>query len=116
MKKVILIGVCAVTFLLCVTPIIPAQQYQKVKETIENEVQEQIESKLLKIGDPDVEPAIFRLIFSLILSLIGTIIGIIFGRIFGPLLTLFVKILTFPARVLAWIIGLIFGSTSSVTQ
>jgi hypothetical protein len=115
MKKAILIGVCAVTFLLFITPMIPAQQFQQVKEVIEKEFQDQIESNLLNTIGKDVEPAIMKFLFSLIISLIGSLIGTIFGRIFGPVRTLIVKILTFPAVLLAKIIGLIFGSNITIT-
>ena len=55
------------------------------------------------------QPTCIRLILRFIFSLILAIIGTIFGIIFGPILVLIIKIITFPAILLAKIITFIIN-------
>ena len=133
MKKVIF-GICAISFILLIAPIIPAQQFKLVEEEIYMNIEDQInllynlEKKDIKINDLnkikdginnilesnefDVKPTFFKFILSTIVSLIFAIIGTIFGIIFGPLLSVIIQLLTAPAVILAKIISLIFGNIS----
>lgn len=142
MKKEIICGVCAVAFLLLITPTIPAQQSMMVKNTIEKDFQRHldgtiyalknmveggVESEYQKViaiasfneikqiwehGGLDVVPTYFKSIIhtllSFILAIVGTILGIIFGKLFGPLLVFIVKVITFPAILLAKILEFFF--------
>jgi hypothetical protein len=142
MKKAIICGVCAVAFLLCLTPTIPAQQYRLVKNTIEKDFQQHLDDTIValrcidedktqieyqkeillksfhemkqiwELGGLDAVPTCFKFLIKTLLSLIfaflGTILGIIFGKIFGPLLVFLVKVITYPARLLAKILEFIF--------
>jgi hypothetical protein len=134
MKKII-IGVCAISLILLIAPIIPAQQYTLVEEEIFMNIEDQInllydlEKKDIKINDLDNikiginniiesndfdgKPTFFKFILNTIVSLIFAIIGTIFGIIFGPLLSILIKLLTAPAVILAKLISLIFGKTST---
>jgi hypothetical protein len=85
-----------------------------INEISKNEIKDlsnQLEDLKISILNNNTIPTfilrILRFILSLLFSIIGTIIGIIFGRIFGPLLALLVRILTFPAVLLARIIAFI---------
>jgi len=143
MKKEIICGVCAVAFLLLITPTIPAQQYTLVKDTIERDFQQHLDDTIVALrciskdetqieyqkeillqsfhemkqiwehGGFDAVPTYFKslinTLLSLILSLLGAIVGTIFGILFGPLLVFMVKVLTFPAIVLAKILEFIFN-------
>jgi hypothetical protein len=55
------------------------------------------------------QPTCIRLILQFIFSLILAIIGTIFGILFGPILVLIIKIITFPAILLAKIITFIIN-------
>jgi hypothetical protein len=134
MRKKMICGVCAIAFLLFLTPMIPAQQYTQVKKTMIKEFQQQLErtfdtmrsmkeddsqkegkkqsilvtfntqKNVLEMKDLDAKPTCFKFVISTLLSLIFALLGTIFGMIFGPLLALIVKVITFPAVLLAKII------------
>lgn len=147
-KKIIIAGVCAVAFLLVITPTIPAQQCELVKETLEKDFQRHLDRAIIalraiveddaqieyqkgvviesikdmkqiwKLGGFDTVPLCFkfllRTLLSLILSILGTIFGILFGKIFGPLLIVLVKVLTFPARLIAQILEFLFDRNKTL--
>lgn len=56
-----------------------------------------------------LQPTCIRLILQLIFSLILAIIGTIFGILFGPILVIVIKLITFPAILLAKIITFILN-------
>ena len=60
------------------------------------------------------KPTCIRLILQFIFSLLLTIIGTIFGILFGPILVLIIKIITFPAILLAKIITFIIKIISAL--
>jgi len=75
-----------------------------------NEIKEfsdQLSELKISILDNPSFPTCIRTIFGFIIGLIFSIIGTIFGIIFGPLLSLFVRILTAPAVLLAKLIAFI---------
>ena len=143
MKKSIIYGVCAVAFLLLITPTIPAQQYKLMAGIIETDFQQHLEhvivslrcidedvtqidyqreivlksfheiKQMQELGCFDALPTCFKFIIrtllSLIFSIIGTILGVIFGKLFGPLLVFLVKVITFPAKLLAKILEFLFN-------
>ena len=142
MKNEIICGVCAVAFLLLITPTIPAQQCMMVKNTIEKDFQQHLDTAIASLetivrnnkqleyqseivtesfnemkqiwehGGLDAVPTYFKslinTLLSFILAILGTILGIIFGKLFGPLLVFIVKVITFPAILLAKILELLF--------
>ncbi|VVB61774.1 Uncharacterised protein [uncultured archaeon] len=55
------------------------------------------------------QPTCIRLILQFIFSLILAIIGTIFGILFGPILVIVIKLITFPAILLAKIITFIIN-------
>ena len=144
MKKAIICGVCAVVFLLVITPTIPAQQYTLVKETIEEDFQRHLtnaitalksiredqtrfedqkeivmksfnEMKLIiELGEHDAIPTCFMFLISTLLSLIFAALGTLFAMVFGPLLTLITKIITAPAIILAKILEFLFGGNNTI--
>jgi hypothetical protein len=146
MKKAIICGVCAVTFLLLLTPTIPAQQYRLVKDTIEKEFQQQLDvaiaalgtmaedtaqieyqkgivvesfsemKQIWELGGLDAVPLCFKFLISTLLSLILAAIGTLFGMLFGPLLAYIVKLITAPVVILAKIIAFLFGSNHVIAE
>ena len=134
MKKGMICGVCAVAFILCLTPTISAQQYRLVNDTIEKEFQQHFDQAtiaLRNLGKDETQfedekkivmeslneikqvvnlecfdalPLCFKFLINTLLSLIFAILGTLFGIVFGPLLTFLVKVLTFPAVLLAKIL------------
>jgi len=141
MKKGIICGVCAVAFLLFLTPTIPAQQYRLVNDAIEKEFQQHLDQALtalrnmlkeetqledqkkivlesfneikqiVDLGCFDALPLGFKFLISTILSLIFALLGTLFGIVFGPILTVLVKVLTFPAVLLAKILAFLFDES-----
>jgi len=144
MKKVIICGVCAVVFLLVITPTIPAQQYTLVKDTIEDEFQRHLTNAItalksiredqtqfenqkeiimksfnemkmiIELGELDVIPKCHMFRISTLLSLIFAALGTLFGIVFGPLLTLITKIITAPSIILAEILEFLFGGNNTI--
>lgn len=142
MKHRIICGVCAVAFILFLTPTIPAQQYKLVNDTIEIELQQHLDqaiTALRNIGNDktqiedqknlvmelfnekkqDVDlgcfydlPLCFKFLINTLLSLIFAILGTLFGIVFGPILTFLVRVLTFPAVLLAKILEMIFNGNT----
>jgi hypothetical protein len=55
------------------------------------------------------QPTCIRLILQFIFSLILAVIGTIFGILFGPILVIIIKLITFPAILLAKIITFIIN-------
>ena len=144
MEKKIIYGVCAVVFLLVITPTIPAQQYTLVKETIEEDFQRHLNNAITALkniredqtrfedqkeiimksfnemkltiehGELDAIPTCFMFLINTLLSLIFAALGTLFGIVFGPLLTLITKIITAPAMILANIIAFLFGVNNTI--
>lgn len=145
MKKGIICGVCAVTLILFLTPTIPAQQYRLVNDTIKKEFQQQLDvaiatlrdigkdtskledqkkivmnsfnemKQILNLGGLDTLPTCFKFLLNTLLSLILAALGTLFGIVFGPLFTFLVKIITFPAVLLAKILEMIFNGNAITT-
>ncbi len=146
MKNRIIYGVCAVVFLLCITPTIPAQQYSLVNDTIENDIQNHLNivmttlrkmdkdesqfeankkiaidslneiKQMINLDGVNNQPKCFKFIISTLISLIFAILGTLFGIIFGPALVLLIKVLTFPAVLLAKILSFIFNGNKVIAQ
>lgn len=140
-KKGIICGVCAVVFVLCITPTIPAQQYRLVNDTIEKDFQQHLDQAItalrnmgteetqledqkkivmesfneikqtVDLGCYDALPTCFKFLINTLLSLIFAALGTLFGIVFGPLLAFLVKVITAPAVLLAKIIALLFNGT-----
>ena len=145
MKKVIICGVCAVVFLLVMTPTIPAQQYTLVKDTIEEKFQRHLTNAItalksiredqtqfehqkeiiiksfneikmiIESGELDAIPKCQMFLINTLLSLIFAALGTLFGIVFGPVLTLITKIITAPAIILAEILEFLFGGNNKIT-
>lgn len=145
MKKVIICGVCAVVFLLVMTPTIPAQQYTLVKDTIEEKFQRHLTNAItalksiredqtqfehqkeiiiksfneikmiIESGELDAIPKCHMFLINTLLSLIFAALGTLFGIVFGPVLTLITKIITAPAIILAEILEFLFGGNNKIT-
>ena len=142
MKKNIILGICVTSIILLIAPTIPAQQYNQVKESIQINIQEQIDLilNILQNINPEANdikyyensinnalnciieniesfeqntlPLFIGFILSTIISLIFTVIGTIFGILFGPILSKLIQLLTYPAVLLAKIISSLFGGTA----
>ena len=126
MKNKIICGVGAITFLLLLTPTIPAQQYRLVNDTIEKDFQQHLDTAIIAlrtIVEDDVQieyqkgivmesfneikqiweheelkaiPTYFKSFINTLLSLILALIGTIIGTIFGKL---FGPLLVFIVKV-----------------
>ncbi len=145
-KNKIIYGVWAVAFLLCITPTIPAQQYRLVNDTIENDIQNHLNMAIAALRNMDKDesqleankkivmeslneikqminldifddmPKCFNFVINTLISLMLAILGTLFGIVFGPVLTLLVKVLTFPAMLLAKILSLVFNGNNIIPQ
>ena len=78
----------------------------KLKNEI-NVLSNELSELRISIFDNPSLSSFIRTILGFIIGLLFSIIGTIFGIIFGPLLTLFVRIITAPAVLLAKIISFI---------
>ena len=129
MKNKIICGVCAIAFVLLLTPTIPAQQYRLVNDTIERDFHQHLDTAIIalriiveddaqieyqkgiflesfngmkqiwNLGGFDAVPTCFKSLINTLLSLILSILGTILGIIFGKL---FGPLLVFIIKVITF--------------
>jgi predicted membrane protein len=73
------------------------------------EFSNQLSELKISIQDNPSVPTCIKTIFGIIIGLIFSIIGTIFGIIFGPLIAFIIRLLTFPAVLLAKLIAFIIN-------